>query len=223
MRVKRRLETDQVRAAFFGVDVVREGKHVFGIAVVVLKRDLQNHFRLFDLHIDRLVQRRFGFVQMLDERDDAALVLEDLFFAGSFRSSFSVISRPLFKKASSRSRCASTSKLNSNVSKIWPSGLNVTFVPRRLVLPVILSGASRFAALVPLFEHLAVLPDLQLEPFRERIDHRDADTVQPAGHRIGALLELAAGMQDGQRHFGGRLLLRGMHAGRNTAAVVDRP
>ncbi len=44
--------------------------------------------------------------------------------------------------------------------------------------------------------------------------------MQTAGHGIGALLELAAGMQDGQRHFGRGLLLRGMHAGRNAAAVI---
>ena len=69
-----------MRAAFLGIDVVRKGKQVFSVAVVVLKRDLQHHFRFFNLHINGLVQRRFGFVQMLDERDDSALVLEYLLF-----------------------------------------------------------------------------------------------------------------------------------------------
>ena len=44
--------------------------------------------------------------------------------------------------------------------------------------------------------------------------------MEPAGHRIGALFELAARVQDRQRHFGGRLLLRGMYPGRNAASVI---
>ena len=44
---------------------------------------------------------------------------------------------PPLRKASSRSRCASVSKLYSVVSKIWASGLNVIFVPRFFVVPVI--------------------------------------------------------------------------------------
>jgi hypothetical protein len=47
-----------------------------------------------------------------------------------------VIVTPPFKKASSRRRLASVSKLNSIVSKTCPSGLNLTFVPRRFVVPV---------------------------------------------------------------------------------------
>ena len=44
--------------------------------------------------------------------------------------------------------------------------------------------------------------------------------MEPSGYCIGSLFELAARMQDCQRHFGGRLLLSGMNAGRNTAAVI---
>ena len=52
------------------------------------------------------------------------------------RSSSMVIVTPPLRNASSRSRCASVSKLNSVVSKICASGLNVTLVPRFLVVPV---------------------------------------------------------------------------------------
>ena len=45
-----------------------------------MKRDLQHHFLFFNLHVNRLVQRHFGFVQMLDERHDSTLVLEYLLF-----------------------------------------------------------------------------------------------------------------------------------------------
>jgi hypothetical protein len=47
---------------------------------------------------------------------------------------------PPFRNASSRSRCASVSKLKTVVSKTSGSGLNVTLVPRRLVVPVISSS-----------------------------------------------------------------------------------
>ena len=47
---------------------------------------------------------------------------------------------PPFRKASSRRRWASVSKLKTVVSKICSSGLKVTFVPRRFVVPVISSS-----------------------------------------------------------------------------------
>ena len=49
---------------------------------------------------------------------------------------------PRFRKDSSRSRWESVSKLKMMVSKIWPSGLNVTLVPRRSVTPVFSIGPS---------------------------------------------------------------------------------
>ncbi len=49
---------------------------------------------------------------------------------------------PALRKASSRSRWASTSKLKSVVSKISASGLKVILVPRRSVTPVLTSGVA---------------------------------------------------------------------------------
>ena len=51
-----------------------------------------------------------------------------------------VMTMPPLRKASSRSRCASVSKLDLVLSKIWASGLKVTFVPRFCVVPVTSSG-----------------------------------------------------------------------------------
>jgi len=53
-----------------------------------------------------------------------------------------VIVTPPFRNASSRSRWASVSKLNSMVSKICVSGLNVTLVPRFFVVPVTSTSAA---------------------------------------------------------------------------------
>ena len=108
---------------------------------------------------------------------------------------------PPFRNASSRSRCASVSKLKTVVSKISASGLNVTFVPRRLVVPVTSSAPVGCPALVALLIGLAVAPDLEIERLRQRVDDGDADAVQAAGHLVAVVVELAAGVKHGQDDF----------------------
>ena len=75
------------------------------------------------------------------------------------------------------------------------------------------------------FEHLPVerlTPrDLDFEPLRQGVDHRDADAVQPARGPIGARIELAAGMQRRHDDFERRFLRKfRMRIDRNAAAVV---
>jgi hypothetical protein len=112
------------------------------VAVVPLQRDLGVDAVAVAVHEDRLlVDDALVFVQVLDERDDAAVVVEAMALAAS-RSSSSVIVTPAFRNASSRNRPASVSKLNSTISKICGSGLNVTLVPRRFVVPVTMRSAS---------------------------------------------------------------------------------
>ena len=112
------------------------------------------------------------------------------------------------------------SKLNAVVSKTSESGLNVTLVPRRLVVPVISSAPVRRAALVALLVDLAVAPDLDVERFGKRVHDRDADAVQAARHLVAVVVELAAGVEDRQHDFRRRLAAR-MLIDRNAAAVVD--
>ncbi len=66
----------------------------------------------------------------------------------------------------------------------------------------------------------AVAPDAQVEPFRQRVDDRHADAVQPAGDLVGALLEFPAGMKLGHDDFGGGHAFFGVDAGWDAAAVV---
>ena len=63
-------------------------------------------------------------------------------------------------------------------------------------------------------------PDAHFHPFGQRVHHRGADAVQAAGHLVGILVELAAGVQPGQHHFGRRDAFLGMHVGGYAAAVV---
>ncbi len=86
--------------------------------------------------------------------------------------------------------------------------------------PDIGERCDRFA--VTKLDHVlaVVAPDRELEPARQRIDDRHADAVQPAGHLVGILVELAAGMELGHHDLGGRHPLA-VHLGRNAAAVVE--
>ena len=63
----------------------------------------------------------------------------------------------------------------------------------------------------------------ELQPVGQRIDHRHADAVQPAGNLVAVLVELAAGVQLGHHDLGGRapLVVVVLDVGRNAAAVVD--
>ena len=106
---QRGAEPGKVRAAVDGVDGVGEGENIFGVAVVVLQRDL--HFDLVALafHVDRrIVQHVLAPVQVLHEFGDAAGEAELGCSCRCARPS-SVIFRPLFRKAISRRRCASVS------------------------------------------------------------------------------------------------------------------
>ena len=127
---------------------------------------------------------------------------------------------PALRNASSRSRCASVSKLNSVVSKICASGLKVTFVPRFLVVPVTARSACGLPRSYDLLVDLLVAPDLELEPLGERVDDRHADAVQPARHLVAVVVELAAGVQHREHDFRRRSTAF-VHVGRNAAAVVD--
>ena len=105
--------------------------------------------------------------------------------------------------------------------KVFGDGRNVTSVPR-------LPSASptdrerRDGVAVAEFHEvlLAVAPDRELEPGRQRVDHRDADAVQAAGDLVGVLVEFSAGMQLGHDDLGRRDAFALVDVGRDAAAVV---
>jgi hypothetical protein len=117
------------------------------------------------------------------------------------RSSSRVIRMPALRNASSRRRCASVSKLNSMPSKISPSGANVIFVPRFFVVPVISRSPNGLPRSYFCLIHLAVAPDFQIQLSRQRVHHGDAHAVQAARDFVAVVVELAAGVQDGEHDF----------------------
>jgi hypothetical protein len=66
----------------------------------------------------------------------------------------------------------------------------------------------------------AVLVDGDLHPLREGVHHRAADAVQAARDLVGALVELAPGVELGHHHFEGADLLGRMNVDRDAPAVV---
>ena len=67
---------------------------------------------------------------------------------------------------------------------------------------------------------LAVAPDAQVQPFRQRVHHRNADAMQTARNLVGVLFKLTAGVKLGHDHFGSRNAFFFMNAGGDAAAIV---
>ena len=79
----------------------------------------------------------------------------------------------------------------------------------------------RDAALVALGPLVAVAPHGERELLGERVDDRHADAVEPAGDLVAAAVaELAAGVQHGEHDLGGGPLLLLHRVDRDAAAVV---
>ena len=73
-----------MRAPFGGVDVVDVGVDVFGVLAGVLHGDFEAHAVVLAGDVDDVgMQRLAGAVQVLDEFDDAALVVKFVVVAGA--------------------------------------------------------------------------------------------------------------------------------------------
>src|SRR6185503_2648150 len=216
---ERRLEAGEMRAAFVRVDVVGEGVNRLGVAVVPLQRDLGIDAVTVAAHVDRLlVDRRLVLVQVVDERNDAALVVELV------RLPIALVVEGDDDAAVQERELAQALREDVEAEDGGLEHLGVGF--ERDLGAALLGRAGdverrgRHAALIRLLVDLPVAPDFEVEYLRERVDHRDADAVQAAGDFIAVVVELAAGVKNGQHHFGGGLAARVL-IDRNAAAVVD--
>ena len=171
------------------------------------------------LHEDRLlVDDRLVLVQVLDEGDDAAFVLEPVVLPVALvvdRDEDAAVQKGQLTKA-----------LRQRVEAVFGGleDLRVRLEGDLRATPLRRAGdlerAGRSAALVALLIDLAVPPDLQIETLGERVDHGHADAVQTAGDLVAVVVELAAGVKDGERDFG-RGLPAAVEIDWNAAAVVD--
>ncbi len=67
---------------------------------------------------------------------------------------------------------------------------------------------------------LALTVDFSDQKVGKGVDAGYADSVQTSGHLVAVLVELAAGMQDGQNDLESGAVLLGMHSGRDASSVV---
>src|SRR4249920_2606866 len=207
-------------SALAGVDVVGEGKYVFGVAIVPLHGDLDTDTILLALAVNDLrVNRALGAVKMLDEGQKAAFVeelmafLRALVFDGNLHAAIE--------------ECQLTQPLRQNIetelAHLKDLGIRLEGHLRAALLrfPDLLQRRLRIAAPVTLLVDLTVALDFDFQSFRQRVDHGYADAVQPAGNFVGILVEFAAGVKFGQYHFGRGDLFSGVDIDRNAAPVVD--
>ena len=212
-------EPGEVRAALARVDVVGEGEDVLLVAVVVLQRHLDLDAVLLALEEEHLrVDRRLVLVQVLDELDDAALVEEGV--AALVALVLDDDLEALVEEGQLAEPVRQRVERERRLLEDLRVGLEADDGP---VLGRLLAGgevALRHAVLVALGPHSPFAADLDLEPLRQRVDHRDPDAVEAARDLVGGVLELAARVEHGQHDLRRRpaALLVDVH--RDAAAVV---
>ena len=202
--------------ALDGRDAVRVAVDALVVAGVPLHRDVEHlPVIVFVLELADLAEQRIlGGVQVLDEIDEAALVLvRDLLLplgtlvlelddqalveeghgleafehgAGDELDAFGLEDRRVGPERDRRAgRAAALGRLTDDL---------------HLVLRCATVGVDLLVA-------LAVAIDLDQQLGRQRVDDGHADTVQTARHLVPVATELAAGVQHGQHDLGSRLAL----------------
>ena len=83
-----------------------------------------------------------------------------------------------------------------------------------------LDRSKRLAFRIFLHEDVALAMDLGDERVRKGIDAGDTDSMQTSGNFVGVLVELSSRMKHGHDDFQGGTVLLGVHAGRNSSAIV---
>src|SRR5919106_1300259 len=124
------------------------------------------------------MQRCLRLIKVLNKRDDAALVAEDLLFF------FSLIFEGDRQSLIEERQLAQP--LSQGIEAELQDFENLTVRLERDLRSALLRLTGRgersqwFATLILLLEHLTVLPDFQLQPFGECIHHRDANAMKTA-------------------------------------------
>jgi hypothetical protein len=212
------------------VDAVREAEDGLRVGVVVLERDLDLDvdpdltvarrlmIEALTLEVDRRVERVAGAVHVLDERDDAALVVEVVRLGGALvldhDANAGVQERELPEPLRQRVE-AELDRLEDR--RIGMERDACAGLVGRADAVEISIGDAQLVALLP---DLSVPADLELEVIRECVDAGDADSVETARDLVGLVGELAAGVE--RRHHdlrgGAALLLVQVHG--DAATVV---
>ena len=220
---QRAAEAGQMGAAVALRDGVGEAEHGLVIAVVPPQRRLDPDAVALDPDHDGAGhQRRLVAVEVAHERLDAALVaqllalLDRVAHVGEHDAHARIEEGELAQPMLQRGEVELDH--GEGLARRQERHLGAVPVGRR-------AGARQRGdrlAVAELHEVLrAIAPDGELEPGRQRIDHRHADAVQPARDLVGIVgaVEFSAGMELGHHDLGGRDALL-VQLGRDAATVV---
>ena len=153
-----------VRAAFDGVDVVDVRVHVFGVLAAVLQGDFVPDAVLLAGDVDDVGMNRFaGAIEVLDEFDDAALVVEFVVLAGLLVVERRCARRGSKTPAPAAARAACRRELGG-LEKICASGLKVVLVPVLVVAPTRRTATLWHAAFVFLLPDVPIAANLHFAP-----------------------------------------------------------
>src|SRR5207245_9639895 len=163
--------------------------------------------------------RGLGFIEVLDERHDPALVAEHLLLGQLLAL---VLERDLQTLVQEGQLAQALGQdVEAKLRALEDLGVRLERDLRAAPFGLAgnLQGSGGLAPLVALLEDLAVLPDLHLPPLRARGHSRAPTPVEAARHGVGTLLELPSTMEHGEGPLGGDLLLGEVQARRDAPAV----
>ncbi len=220
---ERRAEAGEVRAALVRVDVVGEREQRLLVGVVPLHRDLDladvgGVLQVDDLGVQRLP--RALRVQVVDEVDDAAVVLE------GGREALAPLVAEVDAQALGEERHLAEALLERRALVVHRlEDLEVGQECDAGAEPIGLAPLDQLglgrATLVVLGPLVPVAPDREVQRLGERVDHRHADAVEAAGDLVAApVAELAARVEDREDDLGRRAPLLLHDVDRDAATVV---
>ena len=201
------------------VDEVGEGEDAFEVAVVVLEPDVDRDAVPLPGEDDgRGEEGRLAAVQILDEGPYAPVEVVLLLFPRALvlhgDGEPRVQKRQLPKAALQHVQGVVDLLEDRVVGEVVDQGAApIRGGPRREVG----DGNSPFEPLGALH---AVARDRDLQPGRERVDHRDAHAVKSARDLVGAVPELSPRVQDGEDDLAGRTPVVGVRVRGDAAPVV---
>ena len=157
-------------------------------------------------------------VEVGDEIPDTSLELKDLLLVGPLIHALD--SRPGVEV--SQLAHSADNSLEVKVRRLENGGIRLegNLGPRQLCLSADLERDDRDALFASHEVRLLIKVDFGLQPLTERVHHRDAHSVEPAGRLICFPAEFPPSADDGQDDLHRRLVLFLVHIDRNAAAVV---
>ena len=223
---QRGAEGGEMGAAIALRDVVGEAEDVFVIAVVPLQRDLDADTVTLARNRDGISKKRgLRAVEPLHERADAAFV--EQFMLHLFLVPGIDQEQPHARVEEGEFAVAMLELRKVEFGDLEGRGAGEEGDARPLLAVGRADNLERRLGIAVAEAHImlfAVAPDVEIEPFGERVDDRDAHAVQAARHLIGVVvrgvLELPARVELGHDHLGGGDAFFGVDARRNPAAII---